>query len=236
MQPVGVARRAVAVLIDSILLLVVGYFIALPLGLTTRAGFQLSGGPFFLWLLVFLGYYIVMEKAWGATLGKKAMGLKVVKQGGEPLDWKASIVRNVVRIIDSQLLYLVAAIAVWVTKNKQRLGDLAARTLVVSARSWLPIAAVALVSAVGAEPASAAPKYANAPAGTKLRCDWIAEKTKVAEPNYRIDSTELVAKAGMNKVTFSFSKPTAGWPEGDYRAELFIDGKPAEKVRFKVVK
>lgn len=133
MEAVGVGRRAVAIIIDSILLFIAGYIIAFATGATTRGGFNLEGGPAFLWLLIALAYYIVMEKTSGATLGKKAMGLKVMKESGEPIDWQAAVVRNVMRIIDGLLFYLVGAIAVWVSKKKQRLGDMAAKTLVVKA-------------------------------------------------------------------------------------------------------
>ena len=131
MEAVGVGRRAVAVIIDSVLLFIVGYIIALATGQTTSDGFNIQGGPAFLWLGIGLAYYIVMEATSGATLGKRAMGLKVVKQSGEPMDWQASIVRNIMRIIDGFLFYLVGAIAVWVSKSKQRLGDMAAHTIVV---------------------------------------------------------------------------------------------------------
>lgn len=131
MEAVGVGRRAVAILIDSVPLFIVGYIIALATGGTTEAGFQIHGAPAFLWLGIGLAYFIVMEALWGATLGKKAMGLKVVKQSGEPIDWQASIVRNVMRIIDGFFFYLVAAIAVWISKSRQRLGDMAAHTIVV---------------------------------------------------------------------------------------------------------
>jgi uncharacterized RDD family membrane protein YckC len=134
MEAVGVGRRAVAIIIDSVLLFILGYFIAMATGGTTSEGFHLHGGPAFLWLGIGLAYYIVMEAMWGATLGKKAMGLKVVKESGEPLDWQASIVRNVMRIIDGFLFYLVGAIVVWVSKSRQRLGDMAAHTLVVRAK------------------------------------------------------------------------------------------------------
>ena len=40
----------------------------------------------------------------------------------------------------------------------------------------------------------------------------------------------------MNRVDFNMSKPNAGWPEGDYKVALFIDGKPAGEVKFQVVK
>ena len=134
MEPVGVGRRAVAIIIDTILLGIVGYLIASVTGGTTEMGFNLTGGPGLLFFLVVIGYYVVMEKTSGATLGKMAMKLKVVKQDGTALDWQASIVRNVLRIIDGFFFYLVGAIVVWISKSKQRLGDMAAHTIVVRAQ------------------------------------------------------------------------------------------------------
>lgn len=72
--------------------------------------------------------------------------------------------------------------------------------------------------------------------GTLLRADWFAEKTDVAPPNYKIDSKELRANKGSREVNFSLVKPTAGWPVGSYRVELFVDGKVAEKFSFTVQK
>jgi uncharacterized RDD family membrane protein YckC len=60
-----------------------------------------------------------------------AMKLKVVKEDGEKPDWQAAVVRNVLRIIDGFFFYLVGAIVIWASKKKQRLGDMAAKTLVV---------------------------------------------------------------------------------------------------------
>jgi hypothetical protein len=69
---------------------------------------------------------------------------------------------------------------------------------------------------------------------TKVSSTWIAEKTDKAPPNYKIDSVELTASENMDVVTFSLSKPNAGWPVGDYRVDLFINGKPAGSAHFKV--
>ena len=77
-------------------------------------------------------------------------------------------------------------------------------------------------------------KLADVPTGAKLTGTWIAEKTKAAPPNYRIDSVDLTVGPLMNQANFSMSKPNAGWPAGDYRVELFINGKLASTVRFKV--
>jgi len=133
MEAVGVGRRAVAVIIDGILLMVVGYALAMVMGGTSSTGFNLAGAPALLFFLIAFAYFTVMEKTQGATLGKKLMGLKVVRENGEPMDWGASVIRNILRLIDGFFFYLVGAIVVWVSKKRQRLGDMAAKTLVVRA-------------------------------------------------------------------------------------------------------
>lgn len=131
MQGVGVGRRAVAIIIDMIVLGIVGWVIGMGMGGATSTGFNLAGAPALIWFLIALAYYVVMEVQMGGTLGKLALGLKVVKEGGEKVDWQASIIRNILRIIDGFFFYLVGAIVVWTSKKKQRLGDMVAHTLVV---------------------------------------------------------------------------------------------------------
>ena len=72
--------------------------------------------------------------------------------------------------------------------------------------------------------------------GEKVSGAWIAEKTDAAPPNYKIDSVDLTVGDSMNVATFSLSKPNAGWPVGDYRVDLTINGKPAGVARFKIAK
>ena len=104
MEHVGVGLRAVATIIDTGLLFVAGYLIALATGGITATGFHLQGAPFALWLIIALAYYIVMEARSGATIGKRLIGLKVVRlEGGAPLTWQSSIVRNVLRLVHKQL-------------------------------------------------------------------------------------------------------------------------------------
>ena len=79
-------------------------------------------------------------------------------------------------------------------------------------------------------------KLVDVPSGSRVRSDWIAEKAMGAPQNYKIDSTELKVGPAMNVVNFNYSKPTAGWPVGDYRIDLFIDDKLASQVKFKVAK
>jgi len=128
---VGVGWRFAATIIDGIVLFILGYLMAIVTGQTTEGGFNLQGASAFLWFLIGIAYYIVMEAMLGATVGKMACGLKVLKTDGSPMDWYASVVRNVLRIIDGLFVYLIAAILVWTSPMRQRLGDRVAHTVVV---------------------------------------------------------------------------------------------------------
>lgn len=83
--------------------------------------------------LVMFGYDVLWEVlGHGRTPGKRWIGLRVVRGDGSPVDVRASLVRNVLRLIDGwPLSYLPTIVLVVVTKRNQRLGDLAADTVVV---------------------------------------------------------------------------------------------------------
>jgi uncharacterized RDD family membrane protein YckC len=86
--------------------------------------------------LVQFGYDVLFETlAGGRTPGKRWTGLRVVKLGGTPVTFLPSALRNVLRIVDSLPgFYLVGILFVMFTRNNQRLGDLAAGTIVVRER------------------------------------------------------------------------------------------------------
>ena len=68
----------------------------------------------------------------GRTLGKRATGLRVVTDGGGQVGLRASLIRNIIRVLELlALFYMPAIVSVLATRNNQRLGDLAAGTLVV---------------------------------------------------------------------------------------------------------
>lgn len=80
-----------------------------------------------------LGYGIALEWAWrGQTIGKKLLRLRVVDAEGMRLQFNQIVVRNLLRCVDSlPLFYLVGGAACWWGARCQRLGDLAANTIVV---------------------------------------------------------------------------------------------------------
>jgi uncharacterized RDD family membrane protein YckC len=94
---------------------------------------SLSGLPFIVFIIISFGYYFVLEAYnQGQTLGKKLMGIRVVAAEGV-LDPGKVAIRTALRIVDGFLLYLVAVIVIVVSQKKQRIGDMAAGTLVVKA-------------------------------------------------------------------------------------------------------
>jgi uncharacterized RDD family membrane protein YckC len=120
--------RIAAFVIDSVLIGVVfgllGAILAVAGG---RAGTLLAV------VLAPIGflYFVYMEGAYGQTLGKMAMNIVVVKQDGSACDYVDSLIRNVLRIVDAfPFLYLLGIVVIAVTDEGQRVGDIAASTVV----------------------------------------------------------------------------------------------------------
>jgi uncharacterized RDD family membrane protein YckC len=80
-----------------------------------------------------IGYGIAMEWAWrGQTLGKRLLGLRVLDEGLLKLQFSQIVVRNLLRVVDMlPVFYCVGGITALVSRRAQRLGDLAAHTIVV---------------------------------------------------------------------------------------------------------
>ena len=70
--------------------------------------------------------------------------------------------------------------------------------------------------------------------GTKINGAWICEKSDVAEPNFKIDEMSLPVVPPMNSGSFSISRPNAGWPVGEYRVDMSMDGVVKDSVKFTV--
>ncbi|MCL4449032.1 MAG: RDD family protein [Actinobacteria bacterium] len=83
--------------------------------------------------LMMFGYFIFFEvKSSGRTPGKRALGLRVIRTSGQPVTFGASAIRNILRLIDMlPTAYFVGGVCVLATKRNQRLGDMAADTIVI---------------------------------------------------------------------------------------------------------
>ncbi|MBM2812570.1 MAG: hypothetical protein HW416_3329 [Chloroflexi bacterium] len=84
-------------------------------------------------MLAFLGwwgYFILFEVMWnGQTPGKRWLGLRVVRADGQSINTTASLVRNLLRAVDS--IMLIGVLVMLIDRASRRLGDLAAGSLVV---------------------------------------------------------------------------------------------------------
>ena len=107
---------------------------------------EIAGMRFLVYCLIWFTYFIVMEGTLGATVGKLALGVRVVRPDGSAIGWSESFVRNAFRIVDGFpyfLPYVVGAIVIWSGgPTKRRVGDRVGRTCVVTKGSvgatWTP--------------------------------------------------------------------------------------------------
>jgi uncharacterized RDD family membrane protein YckC len=91
----------------------------------------------FIVFLVQWGYFTLFEAFWnGRTPGKRVARIRVIQRSGRAIGLFESMARNLVRYVDQlPFCYAVGVIAMFVTRQHQRLGDLAAGTLVVKDRA-----------------------------------------------------------------------------------------------------
>ena len=129
-------RRVLATIVDGLVLAVIFWLFSALFGTTSAEGGEVSASVSgFASLVMFVlafAYYIVLEGYLGQTLGKMLLGIKVVREDtSEVPGLKAAAIRTVLRIVDGFFFYIVAFIAVLASQKNQRLGDMAANTLVV---------------------------------------------------------------------------------------------------------
>jgi uncharacterized RDD family membrane protein YckC len=122
-------RRVLAALIDIALLIPVALLMSALFGGFTSAAAALTLG----WVLY---YYFALESDHGQTLGKRLMKIRVARADGTPLDSGRVAVRTLLRPIDAIGCYLLGLVVMLATgQRRQRLGDLAAGTVVTEAGS-----------------------------------------------------------------------------------------------------
>jgi uncharacterized RDD family membrane protein YckC len=134
----GIGSRFIAAILDLMIQGGVLLGAALLLGVIGGDGSGFAVAAFsIVFFLVFFGYDVLFEvRSRGRTLGKRWTGLRVVRTGGRPVTFVPSCVRNVMRVVDIlPALYAIGMLSIFVTNRNQRLGDLAAGTLIVRERA-----------------------------------------------------------------------------------------------------
>ena len=133
LRAAGALPRAQAWTVDLFLRLVVFFIAMIPLSLFGKGG----NGLAMLLMFALLWAYSVVCEVWldGQTLGKRALGLRVVNADGTPVTWLPSVVRNLLRVVDALPgVYGVGLASTLIDPHARRLGDIVAGTMVIHAQ------------------------------------------------------------------------------------------------------
>ena len=133
----GFGTRCIAAIIDYLILLVFILFASnlyaqsIPLGSRTQS--TALAVLALIQFVIITFYHLCLELFWnGQTIGKRIVGTRVVQANGLPLTASGAIIRNLVRLFDFlPVFYGIGLIAMFASSQTQRLGDMAARTVVI---------------------------------------------------------------------------------------------------------
>jgi uncharacterized RDD family membrane protein YckC len=129
LTPAGPAPRAMAWLLDTLL-----YLVATGIVATLLSGTALGGGVYLIILFVaYWGYPVIGEVYFGGrTVGKKALGIEVLRADGLPVGWRESGLRNLLRVADFMPFLFAGGLACMLFDLRfRRIGDIVAGTQVV---------------------------------------------------------------------------------------------------------
>jgi uncharacterized RDD family membrane protein YckC len=162
LEPAGLGSRFVAWVVDLLtkglllfVLFVVAVVFAALLGKEVAqwfAGYYLALLLLVVALLV-MGYDVYFEvRHNGQTPGKRHQGLRVMREGGGPVDFRSACLRSLLFPVDFlPLFYVLGGTLVLLTRHRQRLGDLAAGTIVIRERTAAPVVTDDLVADLASE-------------------------------------------------------------------------------------
>jgi uncharacterized membrane protein SpoIIM required for sporulation/uncharacterized RDD family membrane protein YckC len=222
----GIGSRVYAGFIDLMVCfgLIMGIFIA-GVALEARFGDVISAAS--VWgaavlglaaFAIFWGYFVIAEWLFdGQTIGKRQLGLRVVRDGGYSIGFAASATRNIMRAIDMQpgLFYFFGITAAVLSKTGKRLGDMVAGTVVIQEK---------LVESPVAR-ARAAARQASAPAVAVLSEEdfrlverWYARRMEL-DPTKRAELTGQIATRLRRFLPDDPGRPDSGKLAGLYESE-----------------
>jgi uncharacterized RDD family membrane protein YckC len=159
----GIGSRFLAVALDTLLQVAAYVVLVLIASLLSISGVLPNLGKqwaiaivIFIWFTVQFGYYAIFEALWnGQTPGKRWTHLRVIQDSGRPITPYDAILRNLLRIVDAlPSLYAVGIVTILISREKKRVGDYAAGTVVVHEK---PLQGVGSIWSVAAAPAAPQP-------------------------------------------------------------------------------
>ncbi|HXA48539.1 MAG TPA: RDD family protein [Burkholderiaceae bacterium] len=133
LTPAGPVPRAWAWAIDFVIWVACMIGFSILLQAVLGAG-KIANGAYLLFLFAtYWGYPIICEVYFGGrTIGKRALGIEVLRADGLPVGWRESTLRNLLLVADFlPLIYLAGLLCMLYDSQFRRLGDIVAGTQVV---------------------------------------------------------------------------------------------------------
>ncbi len=130
----GPVSRFLAWFMDLLCILGALLFVSQIIVLLQLVSQSIAGAVYVLsYFIISIGYGIACEWLWrGQTVGKKLFRLRVVDAEGLRLQFNQIVTRNLLRFVDSlPVFYFVGGLVCWFSPKAQRLGDIAANTIVI---------------------------------------------------------------------------------------------------------
>jgi uncharacterized RDD family membrane protein YckC len=212
----GLGSRFVALLVDFLLQGLAFALLIVVLVLANAGGYAAGALVAVAVFALLFAYPVAFELgADGRTPGKRWSNLRVVCDDGAPVTFRASALRNVLRLVDIlPAFYLVGTVAIFATRNNQRLGDLAAGTLVVRE----PRAAATAQVSAPVEPAEAGDLPAWDVSGLR--------DAELAALRRFLERRDALAAAPRNLLARDLAdrlRPSVGGVGGDLAPERFLE-------------
>ncbi len=225
----GIGSRFMAALVDTIIIVILQIIVLFALLLLANLIPAQFEDAAFGWVIAifgllafafFWGYYILFEMIWnGQSIGKRWVGLRVIKTDGTPITLAESIIRNLVRLVDFLPAYYgVGVVTMFINEQSRRLGDLAAGTLVVHDRAPVTLESLAVKPALPAAPSAASTAVAGLPV------ERLTERELQMAEEFLRRRDELANRAALSKRILLMLLDKMGVPAGETRGWLSETG------------
>jgi uncharacterized RDD family membrane protein YckC len=235
----GIGSRFLAAIIDTLVIGTALVILGLLVGVvgartnfapSTTSSVAAAIGAILSFLILW-GYYIVFELVWnGQSIGKRAIGLRVVREGGQPVTFVGSAIRNLIRIVDFlPAFYGIGVIVMFVDRRARRLGDLAGGTLVVKERRGVTLESLTQSTAI---PAAQSDAPAQLPTLPNVHLLNDQDYNLVQEFLRRRDELGRDARVRLGAQLASGLQARLGVPQGG-DAERFLQYVTAEYQLFR---
>jgi uncharacterized RDD family membrane protein YckC len=211
----GPARRGLAYAVDMLLKIAVVLVVAILLMIGGVSSDDFSGWTFGVVALVAFamewGYGVLFESITsGRTPGKKALRLRVIKEGGYPIDFNDALLRNLLRAADFLPSgYALGAVVMGLDPRFRRLGDLVAGTMVVVEERSRVASTVTLRPPPTAQELAAMPAAARLSAVERDALDLFVRRLERVGPERADELAELVLPRFADRLPASAAKAPA---------------------------